>query len=257
MLLAVDIGNSTIGFGLFLEPVKSNKLFIKKTPTYQVQPAAAYKKIIAEFIRQNAERCSENIDAIVSSVVPSVDQPITSAIKDVCGKSPLIVSHKIKSGLTFNLTHPEEIGADRIANAVAGLHYFNKPVATVDLGTATTITVVGRKQTLLGGAILPGIKLMQEALQSGTARLPLTPLKKPEKVLGKNTASAITSGVIYGTAGAVEKLIKSMEKELGFGLELVLTGGCAEPVFSLIKRECISIPNLTIEGLRLIYLKEV
>jgi type III pantothenate kinase len=261
MLLAIDIGNSTIGLGMFLNPEKSKKLFIKKIPTHPAQSAERYKKIIAEIIEHFTH--SPKIDAIISSVVPSLNQPITSAIKSICCKEPLIVSHKLESGLISNAAHPEKIGADRIANAVAGFHYFKRPVAIIDFGTATTVTVVSPKKShdflgmpvFLGGTIMPGIQLMQKALYSGTAKLPLISLKKPKKVLGEDTTSSIASGIINGTAGAVESLIRNMEKELGFRLKLVLTGGHAKLMSHLIQRDYILIPNLTFEGLRLIYLK--
>ncbi|WP_333655243.1 type III pantothenate kinase [Dissulfurispira sp.] len=265
ILLAVDIGNSTIGFGIFLNPIKNTKLFIKKIPTHPIQSAEAYKKIIAEIIEHFTHSPthpfthSPRIDSIVSSVVPSTDRSIIEAIKDICSRKPIIVSHKIPCGLTFDVKHPERIGADRIADAVAGFSYYKKPVAVVDMGTATTITVVSPKKScnhpvFLGGAIMPGIDLMHHALHEGTAKLPPVSIKRPKTVLGKDTASSMTSGIINGTAGAVEALIKSIEKELGFRLKLVLTGGHAKLVSPLIKRDHCLAPNLTFEGLRLIYL---
>lgn len=255
-LLAVDIGNSTVGFGIYPNPIKNTKLFIKKIPTHPPQLTEAYKKIIAEFI--NSKLNSFNIDAIISSVVPSFDITINRAIKEICGREPLIVSHKLDCGFAFEMKHPEKIGADRIANAVAGFDYFKKPVAVIDLGTATTITVVGRQNyypVLLGGAIMPGVNLMQRSLHEGTSKLPLTLPKMPKKALGKNTVSAITSGILFGTAGAIETLIKNMEKELGFRLKLILTGGNAKLISPLIKRNHCLVPNLTFEGLRLIFIK--
>ncbi len=261
ILLAVDIGNSTIGFGIFLNPIKNTKLFIKKIPTHPILSAEAYKKIIAEFIKDYGKRQrakgkgQEKTDAIISSVVPSLNPPIIEAIKNICGRKPVIVSHKTDCGISFDVKRPEKIGADRIANAVAGFHYFKRPAAVIDFGTATTITVIGRQENLLGGTIMPGIDMMQMALYSGTAKLPPVQLKMPKTVLGKDTASAITSGIIHGTAGAAESLIKGMEKELGFRLKLVLTGGHANLMSHLIKRDHRLAPNLTFEGLRLIYLK--
>lgn len=257
-LLAVDIGNTTIGMCLFLKPEDSTKFFIKRIPTHPAQLANKYKKIIVEFIdsagtSRNVERLE--INSVISSVVPSLNKPIIKAVTEVCKKRPLIVSHLLDCGINFDVQEPEKVGADRIANAVAGFHYFNKPAAVVDFGTATTVTVVGRRQTYFGGAIMPGIDLMQKALHSGTAKLPAVCLKTPKKFLGKNTVSAITSGIMHGTAGAVEALIKGMEKELNFKVKLVLTGGHAKHISPLIKKKHIVFPGLTFEGLRLIYLK--
>jgi type III pantothenate kinase len=269
-LLAIDIGNSTIGIGLFLNQLKKTKLFIKKIPTHPLKSAEAYKKIIAELIKDCRGQRAKSIehgekldfDAIISSVVPSINRPIIEAIKDICGRKPIIINHKIPCGLTFDVKRPDEIGADRIANAVAGFYYYKKPVAVVDMGTATTITVVSPKKSsnhpvFLGGAIMPGIELLHRALHEGTAKLPPVSIKRPKTVLGKDTASSMTSGIINGTVGAVEALIKGIEKELGFRLKLVLTGGHAKLVSPLIKREHRIVPNLTFEGLRLIYLYHV
>ncbi|MBI5213726.1 MAG: type III pantothenate kinase [Nitrospirae bacterium] len=260
-LLAVDIGNSTIGLGLFPEPARNEDIFIKKISLHPAQSTAAYKKIIVEFIedcgkRQRAKgKGQEKTDVILSSVVPSLNETIIKSLRGISVKEPLIVRRKLECGLNFAVTTPEAIGADRIANAAAGFHYFKRPVAVVDFGTATTITVIGKNRSLIGGAIMPGVHLMQAALHEGTEKLPPIPLKTPKTVLGRSTVSSITSGIIHGTAGAVEALIKGMEKELGFRLKLVLTGGYAKLMSPLVKRGHRLEPNLTFEGLRLIYLK--
>jgi type III pantothenate kinase len=307
-LLAVDIGNSTIGLGIFPDPARNTKLFIKKIPTHPALSAEAYKKIIAEIIEHFTHSPihpfthSPKIDSIISSVVPHIDRPIIEAAKEICGKKPLVVSHKSVSGIAFEVSKPSGVGADRIANAAAGFYYFKKPVAVVDFGTATTITVCApatdetsilhsntkgnenvipaeagiqrireldsrlhgndglevfsyQKHRFIGGAIMPGMELMLKSLYSGTSKLPLAVLKKPDTVLGKSTVSSIISGIVHGTAGSVEHLIKSMEKETGFELKLVLTGGHAKLMSPLIKRKHRLIPELTFYGLRLIYLK--
>lgn len=267
-ILAVDVGNTTIGLCLFLKLEDSISFFIKKIPTHPAKSTEAYKKIICEFMNskfniQNSKKLvahclSSEIDSVISSVVQSINMPITSAIKEIIGKEPLVVSHKLDCGLAFDVKHPEKVGADRIANALAGFDYFKKPVAVVDFGTATTITVVGKHNShpvLLGGAIMPGINLMQRSLHESTSKLPSTLLKKPKTALGKNTVSAITSGILFGTAGAIETLIKNMEKELNFRLKLILTGGHAKLMSSLIKRKHSLEPDLTFQGLRLIYMK--
>lgn len=256
MLLCIDIGNSTVGIGLFTEQAGSTKLFVKKFPSYPAKSVEKLKKTITDFIKTqiHAVRPTRGITAIVSSVVPLLNRPVLKALNDICGEKPLVVSHRLSGGLVFDMPHPEEVGADRIANAIAGFHRFKKPVAIVDLGTATTITVVGRKQNLIGGAILPGLELMLKSLHAGTAKLPAVKPLKPGMALGKNTFSSIVSGISYGTAGAIELLINNMEKELGYKLNLVLTGGHASILAPLINRRHIIAPNLTFEGLRLIHL---
>lgn len=257
MLLCIDIGNSTIGLGLFLDELKSDRPLVRKIHSYPVKSESFYKKIIAELIKKKyaVSRQPSGLDSIISSVVPSLSPVIIKATANICGKSPLVLSSKLDCGITFNVHHPEKIGPDRIANAVSGLYHFKKQFAVVDFGTATTITVVGKYQDILGGAIMPGLDLMQRSLYSETARLPSVRLSKPKTALGKNTVSSIQSGIIHGTAGAVENIIRYMEKELNFKLKLVLTGGHSNLMSHFIKRRHILMPDLTFEGLRLIYLK--
>lgn len=251
-LLCIDIGNSTIGFGLFSGLSTSSRLLIKKIPAHPVRTAASYKRTIGRFIKDR----KPNMNAVISSVVPFLNQPVVQAVTEICGRKPLIVSNKIKSGISFSISRPEKIGADRIANAVAAFHYLRKPAAVTDFGTATTITVVGWKCNFLGGIIMPGLRMMKDSLHTKTAKLPDAPLNKPKAALGKDTISAITSGIIYGTAGAVEAAIKNMERELGFKLQLVLTGGYAGFMSQFIKRKHRVMPDLTFEGMRLIYFKD-
>ncbi len=272
ILLCIDIGNTTIGFGLYTEPAGTgepgSRLIgsprIKKVSTYPQGGTVKYKKVITCLLKEAvpgkaAERFvlkeflnKYRIKAVVSSVVPSLNKIIRESLVPFCEEEPILVSSRLHQVLSFSVKKPEEVGADRIANAVAGLHYAKGPVAVVDFGTATTITVAGKKQDFLGGAILPGIRLMQKNLHTGTAKLPITPLEQSQSALGKDTRSSIASGILRGTAGAAESLVKDMEKELDFRLQLVLTGGNAPIVSPLIKRRHILIPHLTFEGLRLI-----
>jgi type III pantothenate kinase len=256
-LLSIDIGNSTIGFGLFLNPAKSKNLFIKKIPTHPLRSPASYEKIISGFMKSHIRQPFDDIDTIISSVVPSINGNISTAIKNICGRKPFIVTHRSSSGLALDVKKPEEVGADRIANAVGGFHYFKKPVAIIDFGTATTITVVGKNGNLLGGAILPGLNIMRSALRDKTAKLPLIASGQSKKFLGNDTASSISSGIFLGTAGAVESLAAGMEKELNFKLNLILTGGHATLMSGMIKKPHTTASNLTFEGLRLIYLETV
>ncbi len=270
MLIAVDIGNSTIGIALYADPSKSSSLSVEKVPTHPARTAGFYKLLMSQMIKEaHSGNMPASISAIVSSVVPARSTVITKALVSLCKKQPIYVNAGINSGLTFNVKEPFKLGADRIANAVAGVsHSKGRPAAIVDFGTATTITVVGTRLTFLGGAIFPGIDLMRKALHSETAKLPLvsTDAGVPEKsqtfrsasrrtALGKDTASSIISGIVYGTVGAVEKLIKMMEKEVEFKLQLVLTGGNALFMSSFINRPFTLRPNLTFEGLRLLYIK--
>ena len=259
MLLAIDIGNSTIGMALFPEPLKNNNFFLKKIPTHPIMSSSFYEKKISELIKNKNKGLNslEDIDFIISSVVPKANKSLESLAKKINNKEPLRVNYKLDCGIVFDVKKPDQIGTDRIANAVGGLYYLKKKFAIVDFGTATTITIIGIQKNFIGGVILPGIELMQRSLHSGTAKLPLVPLKVPESLLGKDTLSSISSGILYGTAIAVEGIIKKLEKELGFRLRLILTGGFSVLLSPLIKKRHVLIPSLTYEGLRLIYLRNL
>jgi type III pantothenate kinase len=179
------------------------------------------------------------------------------AVREVVAGEPLVVGRSLNNGLTFAVKHPEQVGADRITCAVAAVALLGCPVAVVDLGTATTVSVVGKRNEFLGGAILPGLTLMRDALSRGTAQLPDIALRRPRAIVGGDTVSAILSGIMYGTAGAIERLVAGMEKAHRFRVHLVLTGGHARFLSPLLARPHVTRPMLAFEGLRLIYLRNL
>lgn len=262
MLLAVDIGNSRTGFGLFPRARTGRGLRMHTVPSL---PAAVsrYRSVIDDLIGAAqvrdapGRRHAAPVGAVVSSVVPSAAEAVMRALRRVVTETPLAVDASVRSGLIFAVKHPEQLGADRITNAVAAVNLCGCPVAVADLGTATTVTVVGRGQVLLGGAILPGLTLMRTALCRGTAQLPEIVLRKPRTALGSDTASAILSGITYGTAGAIERIIAGIEKAHRFKVHLVLTGGHAHLISPLLGRSHVTRPMLIFEGLRLIYLRHL
>ncbi len=237
-----------------------NKLsVVKKISSAPLKTAALYKEIFEAFIEDYSARGfiknSEHKAVIISSVVPVITPIIVEALQDLGAEKPLVVSHRVTGGLTLNLRRKKTIGADRISNAVAGYFLFNQAVAVVDCGTATTLTVVGKNADILGGAIMPGIGLMQKALFKGTAKLPDIAVKTPKGFLGRDTESAITTGIIHGTAGAVENIIQGIEGEIACELKIILTGGFAKILSPILKLNHILRPNLIFEGMRLIYLQ--
>ncbi len=257
VLLAIDIGNSTIGLGLFPDVSDSHQLLIKRVLSTPTPAEGRIRKAIRDLLAEASESTAGNItsyqkiDMIISSVVPGLNGRVVSAAKEFCAR-PLILNHAV-SGLKFRASSPEKIGADRIANAVAGYSLMQKPVAVIDFGTATNITVVGRKGVFMGGAIMPGVDLMAGSLASRTAKLPRIGIGMPETALGQDTASAMTSGVVLGTAGAVMKILISIEEETGLQLSLVITGGRSGTVSPFLERPHLVIPDLIFEGLRLIH----
>jgi type III pantothenate kinase len=190
---------------------------------------------------------------VICSVVPEVTEMYTGAIKKTFGIEPLNVSHEMKTGLRFRIKSPEELGPDRIANAVAARHLYKGPMIIVDFGTATTFCVVTEKGEYRGGAIMPGLALSANSLEAATAKLPKVDLSRTVRVLGRDTKENILAGVVFGHAGAVERIIFGITKEIGGKPAVVATGGLVDMVAPHLKLIDYLNPLLTLEGLRLIY----
>lgn len=250
MLIALDIGNSLINIGIFTD----KGLFVRKIETYPLKPHERYTSFLRDFLAEiSVEKNTHEV--IISSVVTGHAEILSEACRGLMPEDLLIVGPEIKTGLVFDIPKPEELGSDRIANSVASYELYKGPVAAVDFGTATTISVVGKDAHYIGGAILPGVGLMNESLAKGTSKLSEVVLRPPKSALGKDTSGCIQSGLFYGTAGAVERLLEEIEKEAGFGLKVVVTGGFSYIISKFFNREHDLRPNLTLEGLKIIYMR--
>jgi type III pantothenate kinase len=259
MLLVVDVGNSSITTGAF---AGDRLLFRSHVATREPFDADRYRHEIRTLMSRGGNEGT--IDgAIISSVVPELTDTLTRSVKEMGVRDPLIVAPSLNTGLTYDIERPEDLGSDRIANAVAALDAVGSPAAAVDFGTATTISAV-KDSCFLGGAILPGVRLMGEVLHQATAKLPAVDLAAetggtapPVAALGQSTTRCIISGMIYGTAGAVERILRGIEAEKGFRFNVVATGGHASSVMRYMERNCLLDPDLTLKGLRLIYERNV
>jgi type III pantothenate kinase len=252
MLIAVDIGNSSINIGYFL----NLGLLIQKVATHPLLSDNEYSEIMSDFLRQN-HIAKKGISCIISSVVASHTAVLINAVErlQVDKENILVVSHKMAAGLNLKVKMPEELGADRLANAVGAYAVYNQAVAVVDFGSATTITVVGKNADLIGGSIMPGIGLMNDVLAERTSKLARVFLEKPEAALGQDTIGCVRSGLMIGTAGAVERILEEIERETGYRFRVIVTGGHAHLVEPFIKRPHEVNLMLTLEGLRVIYAK--
>jgi type III pantothenate kinase len=250
MLIAIDIGNSSINIGYFT----ATGLLVQKLNTSPLKSPSQYSLLFSRFMKEkNIDKRPEG--SIISSVVSGHTMVLMKALKTLTSSAPLVVRWTLRTGLEFVIPNPEELGSDRIANAVAAYESYKSPVAVVDFGTASTVTVVGRDARYIGGSILPGIRLMNASLSKGTSRLQEAPLMPPESALGVDTAHCIQSGLFYGTAGAVERILREIEKENGFKLKVVVTGGFGQFISGFLKRKHDLSPHLTLEGLKLIYIR--
>ncbi len=251
MLIAVDIGNSSINIGYFT----ARSLLVQKIDTHPLKDSMEYLSEICNFLQQNhIEKNSPG--GIISSVVTSHTSVLSEALRRFAGTEDaaiLTVTHEMLSGLKFKVDAPEKVGTDRIANAVAAKEIYGSPAAVVDFGTATTLTVIGRDGDFVGGAILPGLRLMNRALDMGTSRLQEIILEPPLRALGVDTQTCIRSGLFYGTAGACERILAGIEQETGFTLKVILTGGFAPVMGRFLTRTHEINASLTLEGLRILY----
>jgi type III pantothenate kinase len=248
MLLLIDIGNTSTTIGFYSDGSIKNVFRLKTSIGGRNKEEYSY--ILNGFVLMHKIRSPEG--AIISSVVPEVTPPIKNAVKKIFGIKALTVSCKIKTGLKFNIKNVERLGADRIADAVAAYRLYKGPLLVIDFGTATTFSYIDANGQFRGGAIMPGILLSADTLADRTARLPRIGLKGPDKALGKDTAESIRSGIILGHAGAVEKIIKEIKREVGRDFKVIITGGYANFMTKHIKIDHFN-PLLTLEGLRIIY----
>jgi type III pantothenate kinase len=251
-LIAVDIGNSIIHIGLF----SKSGLIVQRIDTLPLKTLEEYSSIFQDLLAENFMGKNAT-GVIISSVVSGHNEVLRETLKKLLSVEPLIVSYKIKTGLTFCIPNPEGLGSDRIANAVAAYERYKCPVAVIDFGTATAVSVVGVDADYVGGAIMPGVRLMNESLAKGTSKLSEVPLTPPDSALGLDTVQCIQSGLFYGAAGAVERLLSEIEEEIGFELKVVLTGGYGYMISKFFKRNYELIPDLTIEGLKLLYTRNM
>ncbi|RJQ41568.1 MAG: type III pantothenate kinase [Nitrospiraceae bacterium] len=247
-LIAIDIGNSSIDIGFFIE----EEIFVQKINTKPLLTSPEYSAFFAGFIREkNIDKMPDGI--IISSVVPGHTDAVKKACSALSKKEPVVLTHKMNTGIDFRIEEPEKLGTDRIAAAAGACGLFGAPVAVIDFGTATTLNFIGSGNKYKGGAIMPGMRLMQKSLFSDTAQLPDVAVSKPVSPLGKDTAECIRSGIVYGTAGAVERIISEAEKTERENFKIVVTGGNAEFVLPFLRKVDHSEPELVLKGLRFIY----
>lgn len=249
-LMAVDVGNTNTVVGLFH---KSQLVQSWRLNTVRDRTSDEHGVLVKNLLALSGYG-QEHCDGIaVSCVVP----PLLPVIREMCLKyfecEPFVVQPGIKTGMPILYEHPQEVGADRIVHSVAGFHQLGGPCIVIDLGTATVFDAISVKGEYLGGVIAPGIQISAEALFQRAAKLPRVEIREPVEVIGKNTVSAIQSGIFYGYVGLIEKIITEMQNELGPDTKTIATGGFS----SLMARRTPKIqhtdPDLILKGLLILY----
>ena len=252
MLLAVDIGNTNITLGAFED---SNLEFTARLATDTRKTADQYAVEIKNLLSLYSLQTEEIEDCIIASVVPAVGKSISRAVSKLCNIVPLMLGPGVKTGLNIKMDDPSQLGADLVAGAVGALDAYHTPCVVIDMGTASTISVLDRNGAFLGGVIAAGVRLTLKALTENTAQLSSIPIEAPESVIGANTTECMQSGLVYGTAAMLDGLLLRIEKELGEKPTVVATGGLSKEIICHCDTNIIYNENLLLDGLRVIYEK--
>ena len=252
MLLVVDVGNTNTVLGLFDGAELVHDWRIRTVVDHTVDE---YGMLIYNLYKTSRISSRKIRDIIISCVVP----PMLNILEPLCRKyfslKPLIVGPGVKTGMPIFYDNPKEVGADRIVNAVAGYEKYKQDLIIVDFGTATTFDYVSARGEYMGGCIAPGIMISSEALFERAAKLPRVELSKPRSIVAKDTVSSMQAGIIYGYAGLVDGICERMKAEVKSNPLVVATGGLAKIVAPETKNINVVDDMLTLEGLRIIYLR--
>lgn len=252
MILAIDVGNTNIVMGCF----DNNKiLFRERVSTKLTATDLEYAVTIKTALDMNGLSPDHITGAIMSSVVPTVTNTFKRAIEKYCGVKPLIVGPGIKTGLSIRIDNPAQLGSDLVVDAVAGIHEYTCPMVIIDMGTATTFSVIDKNRNYLGGLITTGMSVSTDALISRTSQLPRISFDLPKKVIGTNTVDCIKSGIMHGNAAMIDGIIERIEEEMDGKCTVIATGGLAPLIAPLCKTNLVLDDELLLKGLMLIYNK--
>lgn len=252
MLLTIDIGNTNVTLGTYDGSILS---FTARLATEQRRTDDQYAVEIKNLLSLYGIDPEDIEDAIIASVVPSVGKSICHAVSKLCHIVPLMLGPGVKTGLNIKIDNPAQLGADLVAGAVGALDAYTMPCVVIDMGTASTLSVLDRNGTFLGGVIAAGVRLTLKALAENTAQLTSIPIEAPKSVIGANTVECMQSGLVFGAAAMIDGLLDKIEDELGEKPTVVATGGLSKEIITHCSRDIIYNENLLLEGLRVIYEK--
>lgn len=254
MILAIDIGNTNVVLGCVGgETIQ----FEARIATDPIKTSDQYCVDIKTMLDLNEVRIQDLEGTIISSVVPQVLNSIKTAIMKLTHKTPLVVGPGIKTGLNIQIENPEQTGADLVVAAVSALKEHKPPMIIIDMGTATTLSVLDKNGAFVGGCLCPGVKISMEALTSRTALLPGIQLDQPKRAIGRNSIDCMRSGIMLGAACMLDGMIERMEQELGYPVKVLATGGIARFVIPMCRREILYDGDLLIKGLAELYRKNL
>ena len=250
MILTIDIGNSNIVLG----GVKDDQIvFEARLRTEATKTSDQYCVDLKILMEVYGVSNTDIEGTIIASVVPQVLNSMRTAIQKLTGKVPLVVGPGLKTGLNILLENPGQTGADLVVADVAALREHKPPLIIIDMGTATTMSVLDKNGSHIGGCIIPGVKISMDALTDRTALLPGLQLDQPKKAIGRNTIDAMRSGIMMGTACMLDGMVERMEAELGSKTTVIVTGGIAKFIVPMCKTPMIYDKDLIIKGLAALY----
>ncbi len=251
MLLVIDIGNTNTNLGVF----DNDKTLVKSwNIASDVKRFEDEYGILILSLLQNSNIAPQIDSAIISSVVAPLCETYKKALEKYLNIEPFILSHKAKLPIKINLKQPKEAGADRLANASAAAILYKLPAIVIDLGTATSFDIVDKNKNFIGGLIAPGLKIQAISLSQFTSKLPKLKIEAPQNAIGKDTISAMLSGIVRGHAAMIDGMINACEKELGQRATIIATGGYSNIIFDNMERNFDYInPALTLIGLQYLY----
>ena len=250
MILTIDIGNSNIVLG----GVRDQEIVFEARLRTEVTKTSDQYCVDLKILMEVYGVSNKDIEGtIIASVVPQVLNSMRTAIQKLTGKVPLVVGPGLKTGLNILLENPGQTGADLVVADVAALREHKPPLIVIDMGTATTMSVLDKNGAHIGGCIIPGVKISMDALTDKTALLPGLQLDQPKKAIGRNTIDAMRSGIMMGTACMLDGMVERMEAELGCKTTVIITGGIAKFIVPMCKTPMIYDKDLLIKGLAALY----
>lgn len=252
MILAVDIGNTNIVLGCCDE---GRILFRERVSTSLTATDLEYAVTLRTAVEMNGYDSTQIDGAIISSVVPTITNTVKAAVEKYARVRCKVVGPGMKTGLSIKIDNPAQLGSDLVVDAVAGINEYKAPMIIIDMGTATTLSVIDEGKNYLGGMIMPGIMISHDSLISRTSQLPRIALEEPKKLIGTNTVDCIKGGILYGSAGSIDGICDRIKQEIGRDCTVVATGGLAPVVVPLCKTDIILDEDLLLKGLMLIYNK--
>ena len=254
MILAIDVGNTNIVLGCI---ENGEILNIVRVQTRIGETEAEYAIKLHQLLEFYHIDPKGFEGVILSSVVPPVTGPLSIAVKELTGLDCMVVGPGMKTGLNLRIDDPGTLAGDLLVGGVAAMNCYGYPAIVMDLGTATTVTVVDKDGCFRGGAILPGIKLSYAALAAGTSLLPDISITPPKKCIATNTVDCMRSGAVFGTAATIDGMVDRMEAELGLPCKVVATGGLASKITPYCRREVVCDDHLLLKGLWVLYQKNL